>query len=288
MSGNGGFDYLLMQAYSEGYACHGDLGISREEFVVQVVAILERYLGPEATEEARISFVHRLYTKDLYLTIACAQHSEIAWWRFIRTYKKYIKNVARFASPTADAARELADSTFGNLFLPSRSGRSRIALYDGRSSLATWLRILVIHRATNERELKCNGMENIESMPEIVDEDALYSVEAALRTHQYKHIIDDSFAFVCENLASHERLMLLWRYENGLQLGHIARLLGVHQCTVTRQLERIQKRMRDEFITILASRYHLSSIGIEECLAEITENPSHSILNSIMQTPITQ
>ncbi len=71
--------------------------------------------------------------------------------------------------------------------------------------------------------------------------------------------------------------MLLWRYQDGLQLGQIARLLGIHQSNVTRQLERMQGKLRDDVIATLASKHGLSRSAIQECLEDIVENPRHQV-----------
>ena len=49
--------------------------------------------------------------------------------------------------------------------------------------------------------------------------------------------------------------MLLWRYEQNLQLGEIAHLMGIHQSNVTRQLLRLQARLREAVIGNLAEQY---------------------------------
>jgi RNA polymerase sigma-70 factor, ECF subfamily len=276
-------EWLIESLYSSGYGCHGDLGLELGGFSKHLFSVVDRYLGSGASRSATINFINNLHTNDLYLAIACAEQKDVAWNRFNSIYNKYIGELAVFVSPNRDAARDLAANLLVDMFLPDCSGRSRIASYDGRSALATWLRIIISRRAINERERKCNKMGRIESMPEIADEMGLRSIEADLRSHQYEYMIKDSFKWACKELIDRERLLLLLRYEDELQLNQIARLLGVHQSTVTRQLVKIQEKLRDEVVSILASKYHLSHAAIEECLADILENPSHSILASIKQ-----
>ena len=68
---------------------------------------------------------------------------------------------------------------------PDRSGHSRIASYDGRSSLATWLHVIVTHRVANERVRKWNTVERPGDMPDVADHAALGDLEAELRAHRY-------------------------------------------------------------------------------------------------------
>jgi len=230
-----------------------------------------------------IDFVAGLHVKDFYLAVACAQHSERAWHLFITIYQKYIIDLSYFLSPNSDAARELADDMLVDLFLPDRVGNSRIASYAGRSSLATWLRVIITHRAINERERKHNTLEHLECMPEIADVRSLKSIEAALRADKYEHIIKDCFERACQSLNDNERLVLLLRYEQELQLSQIGRLLGIHTSTVARRLGQVQRKLRGEVMSVFACKYSFGQAAIEECLADISENPSHSILALIKQ-----
>jgi len=231
----------------------------------------------QAPLDAVNAFVTELHTSDLYLAIGCAEHSEPAWQRFTATYRKFIRSLARLFCKTPDGARDLADNVLVDLLLPDRSGQSRIASYDGRSSLATWLRVIVSHRAINERQRKGNNTTRMFDIPEVSDLSALRIMDSTLNIDRYEGMLRDALQTACEGLADQERLMLLWRYEGGLQLGQIARLLRIHQSTVTRQLDRIQERLKRRVMSILASKHGLGPAAIEECLNDLVENPFHSI-----------
>jgi len=127
---------LFEQAYSDGYGFHGDLGLEAEVFAEHLTTIAEKHLGPGAPRSATFSFIDSLHISDVYLAAACAQHSAAAWSRFMGLYQKYLKNIALPVSPSRDSASELADSVLVELYLPDRSGHSRIASYHGRSSFA--------------------------------------------------------------------------------------------------------------------------------------------------------
>jgi RNA polymerase sigma-70 factor len=268
----------LSQAYLDGYTSLGDLGLDREKYKSQLLHITGKYLGLDAQRQSIINFVSRLHTRDLYLGLACAQRTDVAWNCFIANYGKYIKSLASYMSSNSDSAIELADDVTVDLFLPDSSGHSRIASYEGRSSLATWLRVVVSHRATNERERLCNNMDSADNLPEIADRESLIKIDASLRNYRYEHIIADSFHYSCKCLTERERLILLLRYDERLRLGEIAGLLGMHQSTVTRQLMKIYKKLRDEMVKIFSSKYHLDRAAIDECQEDILESSLYSIL----------
>ena len=282
--GGGKLDSLVEQAYNDGYAFHGDLKLDQGMFAAHLLSLVKRHVGSESASPVATAFVASIHVKDFYLAVACAHRSEPAWRVFITTYRKYIVDLSYFASPNAAAARELADDVLVDLFLPDRVGNSRIASYAGLSSLATWLRVIVTNRAINERDRKHNTLEHIECIPEIADARSLKSIEAGLRADRYEHVIKDCFQRACQSLTDNERLVLLLRYEQELQLSQIGRLLGVHTSTVARRLGQVHRKLRGEVISFFACKYSFGQAAIEECLDDITENPSHSILALIKQS----
>jgi RNA polymerase sigma-70 factor, ECF subfamily len=275
------FDIYAERVYRNGYYSHGDLQIISSEFKAHLWAIVEKYIEENATCNNVIRIINSLHGDDLYLAFACARHSPQAWDCFTNSYRRYIYNLAAFVSPVKNVAYELAENILADLFLPDRSGRSRIASYDGRSSLATWLRVIICHRAINEQSRKFNNMAQLDDLCEKADEKAVRRVEMDLRSSRYRSLIRDSLEYACGELTDRERLLLLLRYEKGLRLGQIGRLFGLHQANITRQLGRVQSKIRQSFEAILTHKYKLDQAAIEECLSEIAENPAYSILAPI-------
>jgi RNA polymerase sigma-70 factor len=276
------FEAFVKRLYRNGYSCHGDLQVGLKEFEVKLRSIAEISIGENTAGDNAVRIIDSLHGNDLYLAFACAQHSPVAWDRFTSIYRKYIHDLTAFVCPVKSIVYELGETILTDLFLPDSSGYSRIASYDGRSSLATWLRAIISHRAINERERKFNGMTQLnEDIFEKADESALLSMEMVLRSSRYQVLIKDSLEKACNELTNRERLMLLLRYDNGLQLGKIGCLFGLHQSTITRQLERVQTKIRNAVVLILAHKYGLSQAAIDECMTEIVENPGYSLLGLI-------
>lgn len=165
-----------------------------------------------------------------------------------------------------------------NMFLPDHSGLSRIASFDGRISLGAWLRVIVNYQAFKERKRKCNNLEPFEVVPEVTDEDAMATVYASLRANRYGPFINDALKEAIERLSGRERAMLLMRYEEELQAAQIARVFGLSASTVTRALQTIQQKIRDEVASILFRKHRLSDDAIKECFTAIIENGGYSIL----------
>jgi hypothetical protein len=82
---------LAAQAYSVGFAHHGDIDLHPQRFETELCLIVRKHVGANATTSTQLSFAGTLRTTDLYLTIACAQPTESGWERFIVAYQRYIE-----------------------------------------------------------------------------------------------------------------------------------------------------------------------------------------------------
>jgi RNA polymerase sigma-70 factor len=293
---------IIASAYAEGRIRFGDLGLAFSNYADRIDAITRKNLGGSPLAEHAVDFVKGLHGRDLYLATACAQCGPImdprtsveavergcvAWAAFETTYKKAIHDLVRFFYRPSFVSQDLADNIIADLFLPDRSGQSRIASYDGRSSLRTWLRVVICNRSINDQRCTASA-KTIDLQPNLADGPALRNIELTVLAHRYGTALENALALACKQLSPRERLMLLWRYQDGLQLGQIARLLGIHQSNVTRQLERMQGKLRDTVIAILSNTHGLSRSAIQECLEDIVENPRHgvSILELLRATQI--
>lgn len=269
---------LAAQAYSVGYAHHGDIDLPPERFEIQLCLIIEKHLGSDAPVSAQVSFAGTLRTTDLYLTIACAQPTESAWRRFMVAYQRYINAVARCVSPTNSVARELAENLLADLFFPDSTGHSRIASFDGRQSLATWLRVVISRRAINNGLVKWNGVERFDRSADVADNASVDRIESAIRSNRYGAILSEAFEIASESLTDRERLMLLMRYDDGLRVVEIAKAFGIHPSGITRQLQQLHFKLQKRIVSILAVKYQLGPEAIKECLLNVVENPANSLL----------
>lgn len=279
---------IIATAYAEGQVRFGDLGIALPIYAARIGAVLQKHLGQSPVRDHAISFVKALHGRDLYLATACAQcipgvpeaepeggltdGASMAWKTLETTYKGLICDLVRFFYRTSFAAQDLADNIIADLYLPDRSGRSRIASYDGRSSFGTWLRVVICNRAINAQRCSAST-KSTDLKQDVPDAPAWANIELTILARRYSAALEDSLTLSCHELSPRERLMLLWRYQDGLQLGQIAQLLGIHQSNVTRQLERMQAKLRDRVTEILSAKHGLSKHAIQECLESIVDNP---------------
>jgi hypothetical protein len=201
MSRKDSIELIIARAHSEGREKFGDLGLELTAFAGRISSIGRKHLGSTPSPEAALDFVKELHGRDLYLATACAQSSpgktpaagaghtprdpSLAWRCLEATYKGLICDLVRFMYRSSYASKDLADSVLADLFLPDRSGSSRIASYDGRSSLSTWLRVVVCNRVINAQRC-CATSKSADLVPELPDRGAQHHrgnrSSAALRT----------------------------------------------------------------------------------------------------------
>lgn len=261
------FGGLVRERHRLASGVHGDLGVTVEVFEDHLRRIAHRYLGPRLSEQSLFDFVKSLHTNDLLLSIACAMGMDKAWQRFGTLYRKYLSDLCRHLLGRSQDREELGETIWIDLFLLDRSGQSRIASYDGRSSLATWLRVVVSNRVINERQRRSATAGNLEAIPEPADPRAHRDVEGQVAQDRYRSMILSVFRRSLCVLTEREILMVLMRYDQGLQLGQIARMFSVHQSTITRQLERIVERLRTDVRALLETEFGLNSEQVDECLS---------------------
>lgn len=273
----GDFGELVRDRYRLASGVHGDIGVELDAFEKHLRRISLRYLGHNLSEESLIAFVRLLHTNDLLLALSCAMGTDAGWQRFYTVYRRYLSDLSRHLLGRSPDLAEFGETIWIDLFLLDKSGQSRIASYDGRSSLATWLRVIVSNRVINERQRRSLSIGNIDAIPEPADPRAHGDVEARVVRERYRTMIIWAFKRSLSDMSDREALIVLMRYDQGLQLGEIARLFSVHQSTITRQLERMIERLRGEVRELLASQYGLNSAQVDECLSVACDTFSTSV-----------
>jgi RNA polymerase sigma-70 factor len=272
-----GFEEIVRETYQSALIINGDLGVDFPTFEAHLRNVVGRSFPKRKVDrQAQARFVRSLHTNDLLLALACSRGSNAAWQRFSSLYRTYLANLSNRLIGRGFDPQDLSDTICIDLFLPDRSGQSRIASYDGRCSLATWLRVIVSNRIINERLRKDSRFSSLEGVPEPTDSTALHQLEAGLRLNRYGSMILRCFRSASLRLSPRDRLILLLRYDQELQLGEIARLFSVHQSTITRQIDRALAKLRDDLVASLRSA-GLGPDATQECLSVAFESLSTSI-----------
>src|SRR5271170_1593151 len=213
-----------------------------EELMLEVA--VSNYWGgdADATPDAdKAAFLASIRVKELVLARACARGNEPAWEAFLIEYREMLYSAAYGITKQDSAGRELADSLYAELFgVLSRGGqrRSKLASYTGRGSLAGWLRSVLAQRYVDEYR-KARSLVSIEDQ----DAELLTAMPESSSIDGYAHreASAESIGAVLSQLAAEDRFLLQAYYLDGRNLADIARLLDVHESTVSRRLKRLGK-----------------------------------------------
>jgi RNA polymerase sigma-70 factor (ECF subfamily) len=226
---------------------------------------------PDASRLDR--YLTGLHLKDLALACACADGTAAAWDHFVLEYRPVLYRAADALDP-AGGAREQADSIYADLFgLQEREGerRSLFRYFHGRSSLSTWLRAVLAQRRVDRvrSERRLTPLEEEESSPTAL----VGSGSADPDTPRFRALIRQALRRSLERLPDRDRLRLGCYYREELTLAQTGRLLGEHEATVSRQLARTRKGIRDEVERYLRREHGLGDAEIARCFECTIEDP---------------
>jgi RNA polymerase sigma-70 factor (ECF subfamily) len=230
-------------------------------------------LGPVPTShrEARAR-LETLHLSDLALACACADGDEDAWTHFVREYRPALYRAATAVSGSGDA-RELADSLYAELFgLSEQDGtrRSLFRYFQGRSSLATWLRAVLAQRHV-DRVRRGARLTPLPEPEDAVAPPAPARSEAPERA-RFLSLMGQAVALAVAALDPRARLRLTCYIAQNLTLAQIGRLMGEHEATVSRHLSRARAAIRTDVERRLRDDAGMGPHEMAECFASVAED----------------
>jgi RNA polymerase sigma-70 factor, ECF subfamily len=215
------------------------------------------------------------YADDLDLARRCAAGDEAAWERFVAEYRPILYRAADAIEP-GGGAHDLADALYADLYgLKERDGerRSLFRYFQGRSSLATWLRAVLSQRYVD----RVRQRRRFEPLP---DEDAAAGAAQVLPAGAPEPdaarnvaILQRAIAQSIAELDSKDRLRLGCYYVQELTLAETGRLLKEHEATVSRQLSKARGAIRRAVERRLRDESGLNEAQIADCFAAAATDP---------------
>src|SRR6184192_473182 len=230
-----------------------EYGLGREQFVAILNEIGAKYLPPQPSERERGEFFASLRLEELALARACAAGHERAWEIFMVRYREKLYDIAAYIAKESSAARELADSIYADLYGTSaREGKriSKLASYTGRGSLEGWLRTVLAQEYVN-RYRKQRRLVSLNEESEAGVQFATSNPEPVTAPdRRIEEATDEALA----GLPAEERFILASYYLDERTLAEIARMLRVHESTISRKLDRLAKSLRKQIVKSLRRR----------------------------------
>lgn len=267
-------------------------GFSRSQFAEVLLQAGEAQkwggAGVEPSTQVKAAFLESLKVDDLMLARACAAGNEPAWELFLTRYREVLYRAAYGIARDEAAGRELADSLYADLYGMAENGvrRSRLDSFMGRGSLAGWLRAVLAQRYVDgyrrtRREESVDEQE-MEHLPA-----AALPEEAPPAAPRELQVLARSVSVVLRGMDAEERFLLASYYLDGRALWQIAKLLGVHESTISRRLDRLTQKLRRALLKQL-ERTGLSRRAAQEALetdVRDIELNVRKLLQAALETP---
>jgi RNA polymerase sigma-70 factor (ECF subfamily) len=191
--------------------------------------------------------------EELVLARACAEGNERAWETFMARYRERLYEIGLQIAREESAARELADSLYADLYgTVSREGQrvSKLASYTGRGSLEGWLRTVMAQEHVN----RYRRQKRMVSLEEESDGGAQFATPDPEPAIAVDPRLESATEEALSSLSAEERFVLAAYYLDGRTLAEIARMLAVHESTISRKLDKLAKLLRKKILTALGRR----------------------------------
>jgi RNA polymerase sigma-70 factor (ECF subfamily) len=217
--------------------------------------------------------VNASYARDLELARQCAAGEEQAWERFILEYRPILYRAADALDATG-GVRDLADSLYADLYGMPDSGSDRRSLfryYQGRSSLATWLRAVLAQRYVDRQRAQKRLEPLTDDEPASTSQQGREPDPPDPERPRHLMLLREALGRAVDALDARDRLRLACYYGQELTLADTGRLLREHEATVSRQLTRTRRALRDDVERQLRADAKLSEAQIAECFAAASQ-----------------
>jgi RNA polymerase sigma-70 factor, ECF subfamily len=239
-------------------------GLTLQAFGVVLEQVAVKYV-PQATQQQKLEFWRDLKLEELALARACAAGHDAAWQAFLTRFREKLYDIARGITKEDSSARDLADSLYADLYGTSeKDGRrvSRLNFYMGRGSLEGWLRTVLAQEFVN----RYRKTKRLVSLEEQAEEGVQFS---AAPSSQPSSPLDSRLGAALDEalglLSGEDRLVLASYYLDDRTLTEIGRMVGVHESTISRRLEKLLKGLRKQVLAGLVSR-GMNRVQAEETL----------------------
>jgi RNA polymerase sigma-70 factor, ECF subfamily len=226
--------------------------MSPRQFAIILDEILRKYLDRNATNTEQVSqqeidFCANLRLEELVLARACAAGNEKAWQDFISRYRQKMHGMALHITRDSGHAADLADSLFADLYgINARNGvrKSKLIFYTGRGSLEGWLRTVMAQEFVN----RYRKQKRTVSLEEQTEEGAQFAAAVPDSEPITDSRLETATDEALGELSSEDRFTLAAYYLDGRTLAEIARVLGLHESSVSRRLDRLAVGLRKRIL----------------------------------------
>lgn len=223
------------------------IGLARESFAAILCDVATKYLPAAQTQAEARTFLLTLRVEELALARACAAGNNSAWELFLTRYREKLYQSALRIAREDSAARDLADSLYAELYgTTTRDGEriSKLASFTGRGSLEGWLRTVLAQEFVN----RYRRTKRLVSLDEESEDGSQFAAPDPEPVPSADSRLESSTDAALASLSSEERMVLAAYYLDGRTLADVARMLGVHESTISRKVDKLAKSLRKKIL----------------------------------------
>ncbi|HEX6730919.1 MAG TPA: sigma-70 family RNA polymerase sigma factor [Pyrinomonadaceae bacterium] len=276
----------LLARATESYSTTAELLVPR------LTAAVEKYLlrhDPNTSIDDISSFSDEMQADDLCLILACERGDEKAWNDLVERFTTTVRSAARSATSNEDAAEELAQSIWAELYglRTRKDGKAtgKLAYYSGRGSLAGWLRAVVAQLAVDvfrkqsrlvqtEEDVDLDRLARDAPLAELQTAvvSGLHNPEQAISNRFAKSDMQEALGLAIKELSAEDRLLVKLYYFDNLRLREAGTVLGVHEATASRRLSKVHTELRKRVGEILIRERGWTKVETERSFAEVAQH----------------
>jgi len=223
------------------------VGLTAESFAAVLCEVAAKYLSSTATQEEARSFLLTLRVDELALARGCAAGHNAAWELFLTRYREKLYQSALRIAREDSAARDLADSLYAELYgTNTREGNrvSKLSSFTGRGSLEGWLRTVLAQEFVN----RYRRTKRLVSLDEENEEGGQFAAPQPEPIPAADSRLESATDMALAALPAEDRLVLATYYLDGRTLAEVARMLGVHESTISRKVDKLAKALRKKIL----------------------------------------
>jgi RNA polymerase sigma-70 factor (ECF subfamily) len=223
------------------------IGLTLDSFSIILCDVAAKYLPSSANHAEARTFLLTLRVEELALARACAGGHNYAWEIFLTRYREKLYQSALRIAREDSAARDLADTLYAELYGTStRDGEriSKLASFTGRGSLEGWLRTVLAQEFVN----RYRRTKRLVSLDEESEEGSQFAAPDPEPLPPADSRLESATAAALAALSAEDRTVLASYYLDGRTLAEVARMLGVHESTISRKVDKLAKLLRKKIL----------------------------------------
>ncbi|MFB3815049.1 MAG: RNA polymerase sigma factor [Terriglobales bacterium] len=230
-----------------------EYNFAEADFAAVLAAVGAKYLPPDADHDEAVRFYSSLRLEELALARACAAGSDRAWEVFLNRYRAKLYEMAGSIAHEDSVARELADSLYAELYGVGKGGTRctpKLNYYMGRGSLEGWLRTVLAQAYVD----RYRSGKRLVSLDEEAESGRQFTAPVANPITGVDWRLERATDEALAALPTEDRLVLAAYFLDGRTLAEIARMLRVHESTISRRVEKLTRNLRKAIVKGLIAR----------------------------------